>query len=83
MEVWATEMAHPFHVHGASFRILSLDGDPRQPHLAGQKDTVLINKWAEVLVSFEQMADPAKPFSFHCHILEHEERRNDGQYVTT
>jgi FtsP/CotA-like multicopper oxidase with cupredoxin domain len=81
-EVRAMEMAHPFHIHGASFRILSLDGNPPPAHLAGQKDTVLINEWAELLISFDQTADPAKPFSFHCHILEHEDAGMMGQYVT-
>jgi blue copper oxidase len=38
LEVWkivSRGMAHPFHVHGASFRILSLSGGPPPAHLAG------------------------------------------------
>ena len=84
-EVWelrGTEMAHPFHIHGASFRILNLDGAPPPAHQVGQKDTVLVNEWAQVLVSFDQPGDAAKPFMFHCHILEHEDAGMMAQYAT-
>ena len=84
-EIWelrGTEMAHPFHVHGASFCILNLDGAPPPKHQMGQKDTVLVNEWAELLVSFDQPADAAKPFMFHCHILEHEDAGMMAQYAT-
>jgi FtsP/CotA-like multicopper oxidase with cupredoxin domain len=40
-EVWevvSIGMAHPFHIHGALFRILSIAGAPPPPHLAGWKD---------------------------------------------
>ncbi|MFN0195067.1 MAG: multicopper oxidase domain-containing protein [Aestuariivirga sp.] len=83
-EIWelrSTEMAHPFHIHGASFRILSMDGAAPLPHLSGRKDTLLVNESAEVLVTFDQPADPAKPFMFHCHILEHEDAGMMGQYI--
>ena len=84
-EIWelrGTEMAHPFHIHGASFRILNLDGVAPQEHQTGSKDTVLVNEWAQILVSFDQPADPNKPFMFHCHILEHEDAGMMAQYVT-
>src|SRR5262245_27161972 len=32
-EVTSAGMAHPFHIHGALFRILSIAGAPPQPHL--------------------------------------------------
>ena len=81
-EVRGTEMAHPFHIHGASFRILSLDGAPPPAHLSGPKDTVLINEVAELLISFDQVTDPAKPFVFHCDILEHQDAGMMAQYMT-
>ena len=84
-EIWelrGTEMAHPFHIHGASFRVLNLDGAAPPAHQTGQKDTVLVNEWAQLLVSFDQPADPSKPFMFHCHILEHEDAGMMAQYVT-
>jgi blue copper oxidase len=50
-EVWevvSAGMAHPFHIHGALFRILSIAGAPPPPHLAGWKDVVLVEDRAEL-----------------------------------
>jgi FtsP/CotA-like multicopper oxidase with cupredoxin domain len=83
-EVWeivSIGMAHPFHVHGALFRILSIEGRPPPPHLMGWKDTVLVEDKAELLVSFNQPATREHPFMYHCHILEHEDAGLMGQYV--
>jgi blue copper oxidase len=83
-EVWeiiSIGMAHPFHVHGASFRILSIDGGPPPAHLAGWKDVALVEDKAELLVAFNRPATPEHPFMYHCHILEHEEAGMMGQYV--
>jgi blue copper oxidase len=83
-EVWeviSAGMAHPFHIHGALFRILSLAEAPPPPHLAGWKDTVLVEDKAELLVAFNQLATREHPFMYHCHILEHEEAGLMGQYV--
>jgi blue copper oxidase len=58
-EVWevvSSGMAHPFHIHGALFRILSIAGAPPPAHLAGWKDVVLVDDKAELLVSFNQPA---------------------------
>jgi FtsP/CotA-like multicopper oxidase with cupredoxin domain len=84
LEVWeivSIGMAHPFHVHGAWFRILSLDGAPPPAHLAGWKDVVLVEDKAELLVAFNHPATPEHPFMYHCHILEHEDAGMMGQYV--
>jgi blue copper oxidase len=83
-EVWevvSIGMAHPFHIHGALFRILSIAGAPPPPHLAGWKDVVLVEDRAELLVAFNQPATREHPFMYHCHILEHEEAGLMGQYV--
>jgi blue copper oxidase len=83
-EVWevvSAGMAHPFHVHGALFRILSLAGAPPPPHLVGWKDVVLVEDRAELLVAFNRPATRDHPFMYHCHILEHEEAGLMGQYV--
>ncbi len=85
-EVWeivSIGMAHPFHVHGALFRILSIEGAPPPAHLAGWKDTVLVEDKAELLVAFNQPAMREHPFMYHCHILEHEDAGLMGQYVCT
>jgi|SRR5882757_983677 blue copper oxidase len=84
LEVWeivSLGMAHPFHVHGASFRILSLAGTPPPAHLAGWKDVALVEDKAELLVAFNQPATREHPFMYHCHILEHEDAGMMGQYV--
>lgn len=83
-EIVGTEMAHPFHVHGASFRILYSGGELPPPHMSGWKDTVLIEggKKMRLLIRFDQPATADKPFMYHCHILEHEDAGMMGQFVT-
>lgn len=81
-EITSREMAHPFHIHGAHFRILSKDGMATRPEESGWKDVALIEKRAELLVRFAQPASRARPSMFHCHILEHEDLGMMGQYVT-
>ena len=83
-EVWevvSLGMAHPFHVHGALFRILSIKGAPPPPHLSGWKDVALVEDKAELLVTFNRPATREHPFMYHCHILEHEGAGLMGQYV--
>ena len=83
-EVWeivSLGMAHPFHVHGALFRILSIKGASPPPHLMGWKDTALVEDSAELLVAFNRPATREHPFMYHCHILEHEDAGLMGQYV--
>jgi blue copper oxidase len=83
-EVWevvSAGMAHPFHIHGALFRILSVAGSPPPAHLAGWKDVVLVEDKVELLVAFNRPATREHPFMYHCHILEHEEAGLMGQYV--
>jgi Multicopper oxidase len=80
-EVVSIGMAHPFHIHGALFRILSIAGAPPPPHLAGWKDVALVEDRAELLVAFNQPATRDHPFMYHRHILEHEGAGLMGQYV--
>ncbi len=84
-EIWeivSTEMAHPFHIHGATLRTLTKAGKPVAAHEAGVKDTVLVDTRAELLVSFNQPSTRDRPFLFHCHILEHEELGMMGTYLS-
>jgi blue copper oxidase len=80
-EVFSIGMIHPFHIHGASFRILSIAGAPPPAHLAGWKDVVLVEDKAELLVAFRKPATRQHPFMYHCHIAEHEEAGMMGQYL--
>jgi blue copper oxidase len=85
-EVWeivSVGMPHPFHVHGAMFRVLTLDGKPPPEHLTGWKDVVLVEDKAELLVKFTKRATREYPFMYHCHILEHEDAGMMGQYACT
>jgi blue copper oxidase len=84
IEIWeitSIGMAHPFHLHGALFRILSIEGAPPPAHLTGWKDTVLVEDKVELLVAFNQLATREHPFMYHCHILEHEDAGLMGQYI--
>jgi FtsP/CotA-like multicopper oxidase with cupredoxin domain len=83
-EIWeivssGMPMAHPFHVHGASFRILSKNDRKPSAHESGWKDVVLVEEHAELLVRFDNPAPPNMPFMYHCHILEHEDHGMMGQ----
>ncbi len=83
-EIWeivSARMAHPFHVHGASFRILSNNGRKPGAEQSGWKDVVLVEERAEILVRFDRPAPPRMPFMYHCHILEHEDHGMMGQFA--
>jgi FtsP/CotA-like multicopper oxidase with cupredoxin domain len=85
-EIWEIStggmpMAHPFHIHGASFRVLSKNGLNPARHESGWKDVVLIDEHAEVLVRFDNPAPRSMPFMYHCHILEHEDHGMMGQFA--
>jgi FtsP/CotA-like multicopper oxidase with cupredoxin domain len=84
IELWhivSQSMAHPFHVHGTQFQLLSLDGATPPAHLQGWKDTVLVKREAQILVPFTQPAPRSHPFMYHCHILEHEDAGMMGQFI--
>lgn len=86
-EIWEISstghMAHPFHFHGTSFRILARDGAPPPAHEQGFKDVVLVREkeTVQVVARFDQPADANRPFMFHCHILEHEDAGMMGQFT--
>jgi FtsP/CotA-like multicopper oxidase with cupredoxin domain len=83
-EIWeivSAAMAHPFHIHGVSFRILSNNGRPPAAEQSGWKDVVLVEDRAEILVRFNHPASARMPFMYHCHILEHEDHGMMGQFA--
>lgn len=63
----ATGWAHPMHLHGHAFRILSRGGRP-EPHTPWA-DTVLLAPQEEAEIAL--VADNPGDWLFHCHILEH------------
>ncbi|MGV8840135.1 MAG: multicopper oxidase domain-containing protein [Bauldia sp.] len=74
-------MGHPFHVHGARFKVLRDNGGEPRPENLGWKDTVFVDGELELLVQFRDEATSATPFMFHCHVLEHEDRGMMGQFT--
>jgi FtsP/CotA-like multicopper oxidase with cupredoxin domain len=72
------QMAHPIHIHGRQFRVVSRrGGDPanalREGLLdAGWMDTVLVLPRESVRVQV-RFSDHRGLFLYHCHILEHED----------
>jgi FtsP/CotA-like multicopper oxidase with cupredoxin domain len=76
-------MGHPFHIHGARFRVVAESGRPPRPENSGWKDTVFVTGEIELLAYFPHAAPPDAPFMFHCHVLEHEDRGMMGQFTVT
>ncbi|MBN8291847.1 multicopper oxidase domain-containing protein [Rhodobacter sp. NTK016B] len=76
-------VAHPFHVHGVRFQVVTENGGPPLPENTGWKDTLLVPGEAEILARFDQPASAETPFMFHCHILEHEDAGMMGQFTVT
>ena len=76
--------AHPFHVHGVSFQILSLNGEPPTEADKGWKDTVIVTEQpTKLLMRFNHIATEEYPYMYHCHILEHEDAGMMGQFTVT
>jgi len=63
-------MDHPFHLHAASFQVISRN-DQLEPYLAW-KDTVLV-RGGETLRIRMRFKDFAGKSVYHCHVLDHEE----------
>jgi blue copper oxidase len=82
-QIRSTMVAHPFHVHGVRFRVLTENGAPPRPENTGWKDTLLVPGEAEIIARFDQPAREETPNMFHCHILEHEDAGMMGQFTVT
>ncbi|MEA2597988.1 MAG: hypothetical protein QOF01_4457 [Thermomicrobiales bacterium] len=65
----AGTMAHPFHTHGHSFKIVATDGNPVPKAAQLTKDTVLIAPGERYDIAFE--ADNPGVWMAHCHIENH------------
>lgn len=79
IEIWeienASEMDHPFHLHGMSFQVLDDTGLVAQR--MGSKDTVNVPR--KTTVRFAVRYDAEGRWMYHCHILEHAERGMMGE----
>ncbi len=78
-------MAHPVHIHGCQFRIISRDGKPPEPERAGWKDVAPISNAGvtEILLRFPYSASRDDPYMAHCHILEHEDSGMMAQFTVS
>src|SRR5215216_4890513 len=65
----AGTLAHPFHIHGHSFRIVATDGNPVPRAAQLTKDTVLIAPGERYDLAFE--ANNPGVWMVHCHIENH------------
>lgn len=77
-------MAHPFHIHGNSFYILSINGATPPANMLGKKDVVIVPPMTgsvRLITKYEDYSDPAMPYMFHCHILSHEDGGMMGQFI--
>ena len=87
-EVWnitnQTMMAHPFHIHGNHFYVLSVNGATPPPNMRGRKDVVVVppmNGSVKLITKYENYGDANLPYMFHCHILSHEDGGMMGQFI--
>lgn len=77
-------MAHPWHIHGNSFYILSINGATPPANMLGKKDVVIVppqNGVVRLAMKYEDFSDPTMPYMFHCHILSHEDGGMMGQFI--
>ncbi len=86
LEIWEVESSgqpHTFHIHGATFHVIEVNGDEPPDHLRGPKDTVFVSASHAVrlAVQFDSHTDPDMPYMFHCHLLRHEDNGMMGQFV--
>lgn len=72
------DMPHPFHVHGAQFRVIERNGKVPPLNEQGWKDTVNLSAGDNVKILITYTTDGVTVY--HCHILEHEENGMMGQF---
>lgn len=84
-EIWSItnsngmmDMPHPFHVHGAQFRVIERNEKVPPLNEQGWKDTINLNAGDNVKILIEYKTDGIT--IYHCHILEHEEMGMMGQF---
>lgn len=87
VETWnisnTDNLAHNFHVHGAQFQILDIDGVAPAPEFSGWKDTVFlpVRATARVQIKFGKYTDTKNPYMYHCHFIRHADMGMMGQYT--
>jgi FtsP/CotA-like multicopper oxidase with cupredoxin domain len=67
----ASEMDHPFHLHGFFFQVLEKNGNAVALESMGNKDTMIVP--AKGSLKLLSRFDEPGHWMYHCHILEHAE----------
>jgi FtsP/CotA-like multicopper oxidase with cupredoxin domain len=67
----ASEMDHPFHLHGFFFQVLEKNGAAVALESSGNKDTIIVP--AKGHLKLLSRFDEPGHWMYHCHILEHAE----------
>ncbi|MEU3341143.1 multicopper oxidase domain-containing protein [Streptomyces sp. NPDC006668] len=86
-EIWeierGDEWVHVFHVHGAVFHLLDINGKQPPAYTRGPKDTVYLHEFGthRLAVRFDTLTDPMTPYMYHCHVLRHEDQGMMGQFT--
>ena len=86
-EIWelknTSNLAHPFHIHDAQFKILTNNGTTPASADRGWKDVVVVrkNQTVRFVVKFTDYADSNHPFMYHCHMAPHEDEGMMGQFT--
>ncbi|MEV2255303.1 multicopper oxidase domain-containing protein [Streptomyces sp. NPDC050147] len=86
-EIWEIDRGdgtlHSFHVHGATFNVLDVDGEQPPEEARGPKDTVYLPESGKVrlAVRFDTLTDDRVPYMYHCHVLRHEDDGMMGQFL--
>lgn len=90
IEIWnisnQTMMAHPFHIHGNPFYIVSINGSSPPANMLGKKDVVMVppmNGSVSIITKFNDFSDSEMPYMYHCHILSHEDNGMMGQFIVS
>ncbi len=87
VEIWSVRsknlFPHNFHVHDVQFQVLAIDGAPPPAEYSGLKDTVYLEPRVtyDLIMRFDDYADTAHSYMFHCHLLLHEDDGMMGQFV--
>ena len=84
------QMAHPIHLHGRQFRVMSREGGPTSAGGAvsqgfvdaGWHDTVLVLPGETVRIKIPFTRHRGL-YLYHCHILEHEDMGMMRNFVVT
>ena len=88
-EAWTVNggniFGHSFHIHGVQFKIVARNGSSSavKAYESGWKDTFIVplNESVTFVAKFDEAADAAYPYMYHCHMVNHEDAGLMGQFV--